>query len=454
MLIEYEKIHKKLKFLQNRKNMTQKIRYISSIFLVLILLSIVSQNIFAQFSLSLGYSYVNIYSIIETSYLPSIGLNYLFSSNLFNFSFKNLFFYSLDNYFLDYLSTFISYTKKDNIFSIYFLYEAFDFILINEDYYPGNIFFSQIKYSNSKKNIFSIEGYFQYYKLINAPIDSPLSFEIDTKYIVPFSRHFYTASLLLDYQTDDTFSSSLLNAELSNLFTFFPALGESLKPEITFLGGYSYNNTNGNYLGMRISNIFSSAFVTTSTFSTQLLIEYKNYLTSVLPDDKDILNITEKISLASSISNDFSIIPSIIISFNYFPQVAIPSSDNRIESVLQALALYNFNKILSIDILAKVNYSYWILNEAKNNISLVLELVLKIIPGETLIIILFNDIDATFSQDYELTDIYSQIKIMFSYIFSKSFSINATISYKNYINEILSTSNEYFYVDFFITFII
>jgi len=154
--------------------MTQKIRYISSIFLALILLSIVSQNIFAQFSLSLGYSYVNIYSIIETNYLPSIGLNYLFSSNIFNFSFKNLFFYSLDNYFLDYLSTFISYTKNDNIFSLYFLYEAFDFILINDDYYPGNIFFSQIKYANSKKNIFSIEGYFQYYQLINAPIDSPL----------------------------------------------------------------------------------------------------------------------------------------------------------------------------------------------------------------------------------------------------------------------------------------
>ncbi|HQM89093.1 MAG TPA: hypothetical protein PLI56_03050, partial [Exilispira sp.] len=192
----------------------------------------------------------------------------------------------------------------------------------------------------------------------------------------------------------------------------------------------------------------------TSTFSTQLLIEYKNYLTSVLPDDKDILNITEKISLASSISNDFSIIPSIIVSFNYFPQVTVPSSDNRIESVLQALALYNFNKILSIDILAKVNYSYWVLNEAKNNLSLVLELVLKIIPGETLFIILFNDIDATFSQDYELTNIYSQIKIIFSYIFSKSFSINATISYKNYINEILSASNEYFYVDLFITFII
>ena len=184
------------------------------------------------------------------------------------------------------------------------------------------------------------------------------------------------------------------------------------------------------------------------------MIEYKNYLTSVLPDDKDILNITEKISLASSISNDFSIIPSIIVSFNYFPQVAVPSSDNRIESVLQALALYNFNKILSIDILAKVNYSYWVLNEAKNNLSLVLELVLKIIPGETLFIILFNDIDATFSQDYELTNIYSQIKIIFSYIFSKSFSINATISYKNYINEILSASNEYFYVDLFITFII
>lgn len=419
---------------------------------IIFIIALFSTNLMAQFSATLGYNYVNMFSLVTTNFLPYIGLSYNYSSTTTNFYIFNSFFYSLDKFFVNKLNLNFSYNAKNNFINYFIFYVPFNLFLINNNYYPGNFLNTKFEYRSFNKISYNFSLSAEYDKLYNNNIKSPLIFYIDGSLSIPFSDNNYTNELDLMYQTDDSFNFSRAKATFSTKISFFPSINEMIVPKIAIFGGYSYNNTAGNFFGFTIANLFFSAISSKVNFSSEILLSYTNFLSSVLADDIDFSEIKENLLFTIKYSNAFNSSHSLNIRLLYFPQDLTPSILNRAIIEFKNSIFYSSTNIFIIDFLSSLSYTYWFTNQTNNNYKLFFELILKYIPDKNLSILLLNDISTTFNSNNIMSEIYAQIRFMVIYYILKNLSIEGLIAYKSINDKVNILFYEYFFFDLNLTF--
>lgn len=410
-------------------------------------------NVNAQFIGTVGYNYVNMYSNINTNFLPYIGLSYKFSSQTTNFYVLNSFYYSLDNFFINKLNLDFSYRSSSTFINYYIFYIPFNLFLINEDYYTGNFLFTKFDYQSCKKVMVNFSFGAEYDQLTTNLIKSPVNFFLYGDISLPIGSNILSNSLDITYKTDDQFDYSLIKAILSTKITFFPSINEMIIPKISILGGYSFNNTSGNYVGFSISNLFYSSFSSTMSFSSELHLIYNKFLTSVLADDIDYSEIKEKLLFTVLYSENVNSSHSIDIRILYFPQENSPSNLNRTILEFKNTLFYSSSNIFLIDFLSSFQYTYWFMQNEKNELTLFFELILKFIPNKYLTLLLLNDISAAFLTDSSISEIYAQIKFMVVYFITKNLNLEGLISYKSLNDKVEQDFFEYLFLDISISFL-
>ncbi|MCR4421881.1 MAG: hypothetical protein NUV32_05365 [Exilispira sp.] len=410
-------------------------------------------NVNAQFIGTVGYNYVNMYSNINTNFLPYIGLSYKFSSQTTNFFVLNSFYYSLDNFFINKLNLDFSYRSSSTFINYYIFYIPFNLFLINEDYYTGNFLFTKFDYQSLKKVMVNFSFGAEYDQLTTNLIKSPVNFFLYGDISLPIGSNILSNSLDITYKTDDQFDYSLIKAILSTKITFFPSINEMIIPKISILGGYSFNNTSGNYVGFSISNLFYSSFSSTMSFSSELHLIYNKFLTSVLADDIDYSEIKEKLLFTVLYSENVNSSHSIDIRILYFPQENSPSNLNRTILEFKNTLFYSSSNIFLIDFLSSFQYTYWFMQNEKNELTLFFELILKFIPNKYLTLLLLNDISAAFLTDSSISEIYAQIKFMVVYFITKNLNLEGLISYKSLNDKVEQDFFEYLFLDISISFL-
>ncbi len=433
-----------------RKN---KISLFFLILFVFILLFFNNIDIYAQFTASIGYSYVNMYSSINTSFLPYIGLSYLFNSSSTIFYIFNSFYYSLDNFFIDRLNLEFSYRSSATSIKYSVFYVPFNIFLINNSYYPGNFIFTKFDYQYLQRIQINFSGAVEYDQITSNLVDSPVNFFIKTYLTVPLSNNLFTNSLDIIYNTDDSFDYSLLKGVFSSKITFFPSINEMIIPKISILGGFSYNNTSGNYVGFAISNLFYSAISNIISFSSEIYLQYYKFLTSVLVDDIDYSEIKENLLFLVKYSKNVNSSHQLNIRLLYFPQELVPSNLNRAIIEFKNTLFYSSSNIFIIDFLSDIKYTYWFLDETENSFELYFEIVLKFLPNKNLTLLLLNDLSTTFTSNNVMSNIYAQIKFTIIYYILKNLSVEGLISYKSINNKIDDQFFEYFYLNLNFSFI-
>jgi len=410
-------------------------------------------NVNAQFIGTVGYNYVNMYSNINTNFLPYIGLSYKFSSQTTNFFVLNSFYYSLDNFFINKLNLDFSYRSSSTFINYYIFYIPFNLFLINEDYYTGNFLFTKFDYQSLKKVMVNFSFGAEYDQLTTNLIKSPVNFFLYGDISLPIGSNILSNSLDITYKTDDQFDYSLIKAILSTKITFFPSINEMIIPKISILGGYSFNNTSGNYVGFSISNLFYSSFSSAMSFSSELHLIYNKFLTSVLADDIDYSEIKEKLLFTVLYSENVNSSHSIDIRILYFPQENSPSNLNRTILEFKNTLFYSSSNIFLIDFLSSFQYTYWFMQNEKNELTLFFELILKFIPNKYLTLLLLNDISAAFLTDSSISEIYAQIKFMVVYFITKNLNLEGLISYKSLNDKVEQDFFEYLFLDISISFL-
>ncbi len=429
------------------RNLINKKKFLFSLYIIFVLVFILQLPAYAQFTISLGYSFINTYSTINTNFLPCFGLSYFLATKSINLSFNNNFYFSLDNFFVDNLSFNFLYKNNNNYFSYQLVYSPFNLLLVNDKYYPGNFIFTRFDYQSYKKNKFDLSIEAEYDQLTTNLIDSPLNFNLNTSFSIPFAKNIFTNSLNIFYDTEDTFNYSLLEAILTSKIIFYPTINEMIIPKISILGGYSYNDTSGNFIGFSISNIFYSAISSIVAFSSELLLEYRKFLTSVLTDDVDYSEIKENIMFTIKYSNFINSSHQFDIRLLYFPQESTASNLNRAIFEIKNTIFYSSSNLFIIDFLSLLRYEYWFLQSGSNSLELFFELILKFIPSKMLSLLLLNDLSTSFSSTYDLWEIYAQIKFMFIYYFTQNFSFQGLITYKGLNDKLNDTFYQYFIIN-------
>ncbi|MFN3411771.1 MAG: hypothetical protein ACK4YF_06415, partial [Exilispira sp.] len=363
----------------NKKNF-----YLFIIFFILFLIFAFNLNVNAQFSINLGYNYVNIFSTINTSFLPYIGLSYNFKLKNTTFFIYNSFSYSLDNFFINRFNIDFSFLSSSTLFKYYIYYIPFNLFLVNNNYYSGNLVFTKFQFQNFNKVFFDFSFSAEYDQLDTNILKSPLNFDISTVLSIPLKNNLLSTSLDIKYLTDQVFYYSLLKGIFSTKLSFFPTINEIIIPKLSITGGYSFNNTSGNFLGFSISNLFYSSLSNKVSFSSELLISYINYLSSVLPDDIDYSQIKENILITIKYSPYINSSHSFNIRLLYFPQDNIPSNLNR--SILEFTnnLSYSSSNIFILDFLSSIEYTYYFLQNSQNKFKLFFELIIKFLPGKNL----------------------------------------------------------------------
>ncbi len=407
----------------------------------------------AQFIGILGYNYVNMYSNINTNFLPYIGLSYRFSSLTTNFFILNSFYYSLDNFFINKLNLDFSYRSSSTFINYYIFYIPFNVFLINENYYTGNFLFTKFDYQSLKKVMVNFSVGAEYDQLTTNLINSPVNIFLNGDISLPIESNILSNSIEITYKTDDQFDYSLLKAIISTKMTFFPSVNEMIIPKISILGGYSFNDTSGNYVGFSISNLFYSSFSSLMSFSSELHLIYNKFLTSVLADDQDYSEIKEKLLFTILYSENVNSSHSIDLRLLYYPQENLPSNLNRAIFEIKNTVFYSSSNIFLIDFLSSVQYTYWFMQNDKNELKLFFELILKFIPNKDLTLLLLNDISSTFLTDSSISEIYAQIKFMVVYYINKNLSLEGLISYKSLNDKVDQDFFEYLFLDISISFI-
>lgn len=431
----------------NRKNI-----YLFIFFYSLFFIFAFNLNVNAQFSINLGSNYVNIFSTINTSFLPYIGLSYNFKLKNTTFFIYNSFFYSLDNFFINRFNIDFSFLSSSTLLKYYIYYIPFNLFLINDNYYSGNLVFTKFQFQNFNKVFFDFSFSAEYDQLDTNILKSPLNFNIDSILSIPLKNNLLSTSLNIKYSTDEVFYYSLLKGIFSTKLSFFPTINEIIIPKLSLIGGYSFNNTSGNFVGFSISNLFYSSLSNKVSFSSELLISYINYLSSVLPDDIDYSLIKENILIAIKYSSYVNSSHSFNIRLLYFPQDNTPSNLNR--SILEFTnnISYSSSNIFILDFVSSIEYTYYFLQNSQNRFKLFFELILKFLPGKNLSLLLLNDISTKFLSDNRISEIYAQIKFMVIYYIIKNISIEGLITYKSINDKLNSDFLEYFFLDINLTY--
>lgn len=432
----------------------KKITFFLLLFFILFSLIIFSSiNVNAQFTALLGYNYVNMYSSISTNFLPYVGLSYRYSSSTTSFFILNNFYYSLDNFFIDKLNLDFSYKSSNNLIKYCIFYIPFNLFLIDENYYTGNFVFTKFDYQSFKKNLFNFSFGAEYDQLNTTLIRSPTNFFLNTAISIPISNNILSNSIDITYKTDDKFYYSLLKAVYTTKMTFFPSVNEMIITKITVSGGYSFNNTSGNFVGFSISNLFFSLFSTNMSFSSELYLIYNKFLSSVLADDIDYSEIKEKLLFTILLSENIKSSHSIDLRLLYYPQENLPSDLNRCILEIKNTIFYSSSNIFMIDFLSSLQYTYWFSQSDENDFLIFFELVLKFIPSPSLSLLLLNDIGTTFGNRSNITEICAQIKFMVVYFITKNLGVEGLVSYKSFNDKLNLDFYEYLYIDINISYI-
>jgi hypothetical protein len=293
----------------------------------------------------------------------------------------------------------------------------------------------------------------EYDQLTTNLINSPVNIFLNGDISLPIESNILSNSIEITYKTDDQFDYSLLKAIISTKMTFFPSVNEMIIPKISILGGYSFNDTSGNYVGFSISNLFYSSFSSLMSFSSELHLIYNKFLTSVLADDQDYSEIKEKLLFTILYSENVNSSHSIDLRLLYYPQENLPSNLNRAIFEIKNTVFYSSSNIFLIDFLSSVQYTYWFMQNDKNELKLFFELILKFIPNKDLTLLLLNDISSTFLTDSSISEIYAQIKFMVVYYINKNLSLEGLISYKSLNDKVDQDFFEYLFLDISISFI-
>ncbi|MEJ5273614.1 MAG: hypothetical protein WH035_05745, partial [Spirochaetota bacterium] len=346
-----------------------------------------------------------------------------------------------------------SYKSSNNLIKYCIFYIPFNLFLIDENYYTGNFVFTKFDYQSFKKNLFNFSFGAEYDQLSTTLIRSPANFFLNTTISIPISNNILSNSIDITYKTDDKFYYSLLKAVYTTKMTFFPSVNEMIIPKITVSGGYSFNNTSGNFVGFSISNLFFSLFSTNMSFSSELHLIYNKFLSSVLADDIDYSEIKEKLLFTILLSENVKSSHSIDLRLLYYPQENLSSNLNRCILEIKNTIFYSSSNIFMIDFLSSFQYTYWFSQSDENDFLIFFELVLKFIPSPSLSLLLLNDIGTTFGNRSNITEIYAQIKFMVIYFITKNLGVEGLVSYKSFNDKLNLDFYEYLYIDINISYI-